>query len=128
MICNMILLLLGFLGIVYILKGYSETFVSPGSYPASVDRLLLEYPFGNRIKKNKLNDDGVKQVYTLYPKTQMKSYAQITNNQKNKVQICDGKAIPISFCNSFYGASKIPDKQQKLHRPCEGRRVNFYNY
>ena len=128
MICNIFLVLLVFLGIIYILKGYSETFLSPGVYPSSVDKLLLEYPNGHLKKKNSLTKENAKDIYTLYPKTPMKSYAQITNNQKNQVEICDGKAIPISFCNSFYEIDNAPQKKTRLHRPCKGRRVNFYNY
>ena len=128
MICNTFLVLLGFLGIIYVLKGYSETFISPGVYPSSVDRLLLEYPYGNRQKNNTLTKENSGDIYTLYPKTSMGSYAQITNNQKNKVKLCNGKAIPTSFCNSFYIAKPQSKEKNKLHRPCEGRRVNFYNY
>ena len=48
MICNVFLLLLAFLGVFMVLKGYSqkinETFLSPGEYPSSVNNILLDGP------------------------------------------------------------------------------------
>tara|TARA_Y100000817_G_scaffold304345_1_gene287254 strand:+ start:133 stop:531 length:399 start_codon:yes stop_codon:yes gene_type:complete len=132
MICNVFLLLLAFLGVFMVLKGYSqkinETFLSPGEYPSSVNNILLDSPRTPFQKKKniRLTEKNAEHVFALYPKTTLSSYDQITNNQKTPITVCNGKAVPASFCGAFYN----PRKQEKtlLRRPCENRRVNFYNY
>ena len=130
--CDTVLLLLAFLGIFAVLKGYShklnEGFLSPGGFPNSVDKILLEHPHGDRVKRSvvQLTEKNAENIFALYPKTAIKSYAQLTNNQKYPISVCNGRAVPASFCGAFYNpknANKYP-----LRRPCENKRVNFYNY
>ena len=130
--CNIFLLLLAFLGVFMVLKGYSqkinEEFLSPGKYPSSIDNILLESPNSpfKRKQSIKLTEKNAEHVFALYPQTSLSSYAQITNNQKTPISLCNGKAVPASFCGAFYNSQK--QKKHVLHRPCENKRVNFYNY
>ena len=130
--CNIFLLILAFLGVFMILKGYShkinEAFLSPGKYPSSLDNILLESPTSpfERKQRIQLTEKNSENIFALYPKTSLSSYAQVTNNQRTPISLCNGKAVPASFCGAFYKSKH--QKKHVLRSPCENRRVNFYNY
>ena len=130
--CNIFLLILAFLGVFMILKGYShkinEAFLSPGKYPSSLDNILLESPTSpfERKRRIQLTEKNSENIFALYPKTSLSSYAQVTNNQRTPISLCNGKASPASFCGAFYKSKH--QKKTVLRSPCENRRVNFYNY
>jgi len=115
-----------------ILKGYSqkinEGFLSPGEYPSSINNILLESPNSPFEKKQRiqLTEKNAENIFALYPKTPLSNYAQVTNNQRTPISLCNGKAVPASFCGAFYTSKK--QHKKVLRSPCANRRVNFYNY
>ena len=105
--CNILLCFMFITAVLYVLKGYSkEPFLSPGIYPQSVDKLLLEYPNG----------------------TLKKALGKIPKMIKKPEKICINKMIPESFCYSLYDASN-ETKQKRLKKPDPefDNRVNYYN-
>ena len=89
---NDILLIVSILGVVFMLSTYTESFINPGSYPDHVTQPLLAPPHGDFnvkqqpkfIKANaaEVNAEEIKSSYKLFSKTPLKSFKQITNNQK----------------------------------------------
>ena len=127
LILNVFLTGLAILGILYILSGYKETFLSPGVYPqADETGILNQYSMRSDPK---LSDSTYSSEWLLYPTSPVGSYAQVTNNKRYWEQPCDGTMSPATFCNSLYRKKKI-SLPAPLCRPgldCPGaERVNFY--
>jgi hypothetical protein len=127
LLLNLFLLGLAILGILTILAGYKEPFLSPGIYPESDMRgILNQY----QMRSNpKLSDETYESESRLYPIYSVGSYKQITNNKRYWEQPCNGTMAPANFCNSLYDKKNIEDTQT-ICRPgldCNaGNRVNFY--
>ena len=85
-ILNGFLVIIFILSIIYLLPDSKEGFIpkryeiAPKMYSAAHSENLL----GNAYKGKELNNDTYYTISKLYPKTPMASYAQITNNQKNR--------------------------------------------
>ena len=124
---NAILIGLAILGILYILSGYKETFLSPGIYPQADEKgLLNQYTMRSQPG---LSDMTYESESALFPTSPVGSYAQVTNNKRYWSQPCNGTMAPANFCNSLYN-EKTPTISPPPCRPglscSSGDRVNFY--
>ena len=127
LILNVFLTGLAILGILYILSGYKETFLSPGIYPQSDESgLLNQYTMRS---KPSLSDMTYESESKLFPISPVGSYSQVTNNKRYWSQPCNGTMAPANFCNSLYN-KKTPTISSQPCRPelscSSGDRVNFY--
>jgi hypothetical protein len=127
LILNVILAGLAISGILYILDGYKETFLSPGVYPQSDEKgILNQYTMRS---KPELSDATYSSEWLLYPTSPVGSYSQVTNNKRYWEQPCNGLMAPANFCNSLYKKKKItaPTATCRPGLSCPGaERVNFY--
>ena len=97
---NTILTGLAILGILYILSGYKETFLSPGMYPRSDEKgLLNQYTMRSNPSLSGMTYETESK---LFPISAVGSYAQVTNNKRYWSQPCNGTMAPANFCNSLY--------------------------
>ena len=124
---NTILTGLAILGILYILSGYKETFLSPGVYPQADEKgILNQYTMRSNPS---LSDMTYESESTLFPISPVGSYTQVTNNKRYWSQPCNGTMAPANFCNSLYNkkTSTIPAPPCRPGLSCSsGDRVNFY--
>ena len=109
------------------LSQYKESFTSPGVYPDSnLKGLLNQYTMKPSPQLSTMNYGDQYHLYTISPPS---SYKQETNNKKNWSSPCNGTMAPASFCNSLYD-KKIVDPQIPYCMPaldCNNeKRVNFY--
>ena len=99
LLLNAILIGLAILGILYILSGYKETFLSPGIYPQADEKgLLNQYTMRSQPG---LSDMTYESESALFPTSPVGSYAQVTNNKRYWSQPCNGTMAPANFCNSL---------------------------
>jgi hypothetical protein len=121
--CTVILTLL--LGILIVLGGKKEGFLSSGSYPASVDNPMMvdsKYPYRT---PGGLSDENYSEQWKLYPVWSVGSYKQKTNNIKYWPQPCNGTAAPADVCGGLY--KKIIPKDRCTPPPQRNcLRVNYY--
>ncbi len=121
---NCILFGMGILGILTILGGYKETFLSPGIYPIADTKGLLvgDYP---EQKKPGVSNWGAAQAWPLYPVYEVGSYAQTTNNKRYWPTPCNGWSTPSEMCGGLYRKKKI-DVPRVAAPAADCARVNFY--
>ena len=115
--CTVILTLL--LGILIVLGGKKEGFLSSGSYPASVDNPMMvdsKYPYRT---PGGLSDENYSEQWKLYPVWSVGSYKQKTNNIKNWPQPCNGTAAPADM----YVGDYIKKLHQKTAAPPRLREI-----
>ncbi len=115
------------LGVVAILGGYREAFIplGMGAYPEVEEGLILDGDY--RMKKHAgLSNFTYEEESTLYPVTQVGSYAQTTNNKEYWKIPCNGTAAPADFCGGFYDAKAIPPKSAAAPPKQGCLRVNYY--
>jgi len=115
------------LGVVAILRGYKEAFIplGVGAYPDTEDGLILDGDY--RMKKNAgLSDFTYEEESTLYPVSQVGSYAQVTNNKEFWKIPCNGTAAPADFCGGLYDAKALPGKSVATPPNQDCLRVNYY--
>ena len=120
--CTMVLFL--FLGVIVVIGGTTETFISRGDYPKSVDDPMLvdSYPFKS---PGGLSNWNYSSQWKLYPTLAVGSYDQKTNNIKNWDQPCNGTAAPADICGGLYKSVK----SERRCTPPPNRnccRVNYY--
>ena len=127
LILNGFLSILAILGILYILSGYKETFLSPGMYPISEDRGLLD---SWKMQSHPgLSNFSYGNSYKLYPMTPEGSYAQVTNNKRYWSSPCNATSSPADMCGGMYVPRdpSIPAQPCRPNLDCnQGSRVNFY--
>ena len=115
------------LGVVAILRGYKEAFIplGVGAYPDTEDGLILDGDY--RMKKNAgLSDFTYEEESTLYPVSQVGSYAQVTNNKEFWKIPCNGTAAPADFCGGLYDAKALPGESVATPPKQDCLRVNYY--
>jgi hypothetical protein len=120
--CTMLTIL--FLGVIIVIGGTKETFISSGKYPQSVDNPVLQgmYPFKS---PGGLSNWNYSSQWKLYPTWAVGSYDQKTNNIKNWAQPCNGTAAPADICGGLYDPIKVEDTcTPPPAKNC--RRVNYY--
>ena len=136
-IVNCILLLLGFLGISYVVgyKKCKETFIArslyfsdnlnPGQFPVSQIKGML---YGDYKQKNNpagLSKHRASTALELYPAAELGSFEQKTNNIRYWTTPCDGTATPSDFCGGLYEKKTFDNKPTVPPRSgCQ--RVNYY--
>jgi hypothetical protein len=123
--CTVVLILI--LGILIVVGGNKEGFLSSGSYPASVDNPMMvnsAYPYRT---PGGLSDGNYSDQWKLYPVWAVGSYEQKTNNIKYWPQPCNGTAAPADICGGLY--EKITPKDPCTPPPQRNcMRVNYYCY
>jgi len=121
---NYVLFGMAILGILVILGGYKETFLSPGIYPESDTKGLL---FGDyKMKKNPgLSDMSASTAWKLYPSYAVGSYEQTTNNKRYWPTPCNGWTTPSDMCGGLY-QKKSFDIEAPKSPPWGCLRVNYY--
>ena len=96
-----------------------------GAYPDTEDGLILDGDY--RMKKNAgLSDFTYEEESTLYPVSQVGSYAQVTNNKEFWKIPCNGTAAPADFCGGLYDAKALPGKSVATPPNQDCLRVNYY--
>jgi len=115
------------LGILVILGGAKETFISRGAYPKSLDKRILSDTYPMKTPGG-LSNWNYSNQWELYPTWAVGSYAQKTNNIKNWSQPCNGTAAPADVCGGLYNPIKVKDPC--IHGPPVRNclRVNYYCY
>ena len=100
LILNLFLTGLAILGILYILSGYKETFLSPGIYPQSdMQGILNQYQMRS---KPELSSMTYAKESLLYPISPVGSYKQTTNNKRYWSSPCNGLTTPPDMCGGLY--------------------------
>jgi len=123
--CTVLLILV--LGILYIISGHKEGFLSSGIYPTSVDNPMMTnsvYPYKT---PGGLSNEKYSDQWKLSPIWAVGSYEQKTNNIKYWPQPCNGKATPADICGGLY--EKITPTDHCTPAPQRNcLRVNYYCY
>lgn len=97
---------------------YSET-------TATDEGLLLKGYY--RTKENPgISQHGSEDGLRLYPKTEMSSYEQKTNNKRHWFTPCDGSSVRADMCGGLY-KGKALKKQQNVVPSMTSGRVNMYD-
>lgn len=120
---NCVLIAIMILGIILVLGGSKETFMS-APYPQSVEKGILydDYPMAANPG---LSSATYKTQWKQYPVWAVGSYAQQTNNLRYWKMPCNGLATPPDMCGGLYTAKNIVTSPSKVPaRHCE--RVNYY--
>lgn len=121
--CTVILALL--LGILIVIGGKKEGFLSRGAYPTSVDNPMMvnsEYPYR---APGGLSNENYSEQWKLYPIWSVGSYKQKTNNIKYWPQPCNGTAAPADICGGLYKKiTPVDTCTPPPKRNCQ--RVNYY--
>lgn len=134
------LFVIGFLAILNVYNGYSETFstLTYGNYPESQDNYLLYDTYEQNKEKTNLDTNSYEaSLMNNESRVQMSSYKQETNNKKNWSNPDNGNCIPTDFCGTFYKSkSKSKDSNNggcsledayKTAFSSETKRVNLYS-
>lgn len=84
-------------------EGFSG-FLSPGYFPNSVNRVILDdFP---QIGKNKTSDYNYDEIWWHYPIFSLGSFKQITNNLKHHYNPDQGTCVRADFCGALYHDNK----------------------
>lgn len=106
---------------------FIEGFNNPGTYPVSVDRVILDdYP---QIGKNETSNNNYSQIWQDYPVFSLGSYDQITNNQKHIKNPDNGTCIRADFCGALYNDKKVETNVVEPLPPADegsGARVGYF--
>lgn len=107
-------------------EGFGGLF-SPGKFPLSVDRAILDdYP---QIGKNITSNNNYNQIWQDYPVFALGSYDQITNNQKYIKNPDNGTCIRADFCGAVYKDKKVKSNVIEPLPPADegtGARVGYF--
>lgn len=133
---NFFLLIIGFLGIMFIvLKNKKESFMSksiyfsknvnPGNYPVSVTKGILYGDYKQKKNKSGLSNYNSNSGLVLFPDVALGSYKQETNNKRYWETPCNGSSIPPSFCGGLY-EKKIHTETFPAPPKSNCLRVNYY--
>jgi len=88
----------------YLAPFLKEGFQSPGDFPISVDKPILnDFPL---IVKNETSRDNYSDIWWHYPIFKLGSYKQITNNLRYRYNPDDGTCIRADFCGALYHDKK----------------------
>ena len=105
----------------------SQDLATPGKYPVSVDKPILDsFPLtGNKGVSNKNYSD----IWWEYPEFDRSSFDQITNNLRYVNSPEEGTCIRADMCNALYKKIKNKSNIIKQLPPAEegpGARVGYY--
>ena len=129
MIFLLIIIVLGlYLAPILKMEGFqSQDLSTPGTYPVSVDKPLLDsFPLtGNKGVSNRNYSD----IWWEYPEFDRSSFAQITNNLRYVNSPEEGTCIRADMCNALYKNIKNKSNEVCPLPPAEegpGARVGYY--
>ena len=125
----LIIIVLGlYLAPILKIEGFkSQDLTTPGIYPVSVDKPILDsFPLtGNKCVSNKNYQD----IWWEYPKFSKSSFEQITNNLRYINNPDEGTCIRADMCNALYKNRKHKSNKVCPLPPAEqgpGARVGYY--
>jgi hypothetical protein len=102
--------------------------LSPGDYPKSADRAILDdYP---QKGINETSNNNYSDIWWHYPVFKLGSFEQITNNLKYNYNPDNGTCIRADFCGAIY--DDIKDKKSNIIKPLPeaqeggGARVGYF--
>jgi hypothetical protein len=130
-IIQWILIIMGILGVVYVIQENKEGFVTTidnnyGRYPCSVDQPLLQsYPKKKNWKQ--LSKNTYEQNSLFQPMTKMSSYSQLTNNIRFWETPDESSCSPADFCNTIYNKKNIMKRNPKFAGIYDRHRVNMFH-
>jgi hypothetical protein len=108
------------------LEGFSSL-LSPGLYPKSQDRVILDdYP---QIGKNETSNNNYSDIWVDYPVLPLASFKQITNNLRYHENPDEGTCVRADFCGALYKNKKVPSNVVNPLPPAEegsGARVGYF--
>jgi|TARA_B110000037_G_scaffold43857_1_gene53973 hypothetical protein len=137
MLVNSGLLLLGILGIAYILgfRKYKESFLArsvhfsknmtPGEYPIASTKGILYGDYQQKNNPSGLSDYQSNTGLTLFPDALLGDYSQKTNNIRYWPTPCNGSTIPSAFCGGMYNKKSFDITTAAPPKP-DCLRVNYY--
>lgn len=112
------------------MEGFSGLYdlTVPGSYPKSVDRVILDdFP---QIGQNKVSNNNYNQIWWHYPVFKLGSYEQVTNNIRYHYNPDNGTCVRADFCGAVYKNKK--DTKSNIITPLpqseegSGARVGYF--
>ena len=125
----LIIIVLGlYLAPILKIEGFkSQDLTTPGTYPVSVDKPILNsFPLtGNKGVSNKNYQD----IWRDYPEFSKSSFEQITNNLRYVNNPDEGTCIRADMCNALYKNRKHKSNKVCPLPPAEqgaGARVGYY--
>ena len=125
----LIIIVLGlYLAPILKIEGFkSQDLTTPGTYPVSVDKPILNsFPLtGNKGVSNKNYQD----IWRDYPEFSKSSFEQITNNLRYVDNPDEGTCIRADMCNALYKNRKHKSNKVCPLPPAEqgaGARVGYY--
>jgi hypothetical protein len=107
MIFLLIIIVLGlYLAPILKIEGFkSQDLSTPGVYPVSVDKPILDsFPLTGR---KGISNNNAYNIWWHYPIFEVGSYAQITNNLKYPNNPDEGTCMPASMCGALYKEKQL---------------------
>ena len=105
----------------------SQDLATPGKYPVSVDKPILnDFPL---IGKNEVSNNSASTIWWHYPVFSLPSFKQVTNNLRYVKNPDEGTCSRAEFCGALYHSIKNKPNEIYPLPPAEessGARVGYF--